>query len=125
MPLQLQYRRRQESSLGLNWARHARSFRINLFWSVEDASLWAAYSDGFGQHLAQFGLGFRRFALGRLPLGHNQHLGMPEGDLAAMKGCQTPCAVNFIGINWYSHSVIICNDYEFDVFRLACRLRCR
>jgi len=78
-------------------------------------------ADGFGQHLAQFGLGFRRFALRRLPLGYNQHVGMPAGDLnpyeayikAAMKGCQTPCAVNFI---W--HQLVFALGYYLQRLRV-------
>ena len=39
-------------------------------------------ADGFGQHLAQLGLGLSRFTReGFLPLGHTHYVGMPEGEL--------------------------------------------
>jgi hypothetical protein len=43
-------------------------------------------ADGFGQHLAQLSLGLRRFALGWLPLGHDQYVGMPEAELNPVRG---------------------------------------
>jgi hypothetical protein len=88
---------------------------------VEDASLWAAYSDGFGQHLAQFGLGFRRFALGRLPLGHHQHLGMPEGDLtpyeAYIKGSNEGLP-NSMCCEFYWHQLVFALGYYLQRLRV-------
>jgi len=46
-------------------------------------TLWfgLCITDGLGQHLAQFVLSLRRFALGWLPLCHDLHVGTPERNL--------------------------------------------
>ena len=46
--------------------------------------------DSLSQHLAQLCLGFRRFAVWGLPLGHQPHVGMLEAELNPSWDCSTP-----------------------------------
>jgi hypothetical protein len=78
-------------------------------------------ADGFGQHLAQFGLVFGGSRLGGCPWGHNQHLGMPEGDLtpyeAYIKGSNEGLP-NSMCCEFYWHQLVFALGYYLQRLRV-------
>jgi hypothetical protein len=67
-----------------------RSLRRRRDWRALRLGFGLSIVDSLSQHLAQLRLGFRRFAVWGLPLGHQPHVGMLEAELNPSWDCPRP-----------------------------------